>query len=59
MIDKAAAKLKHDGWTVAETTGFMHLIGPLWERKVGGQYTNSRLRRRTSITIAAAWCRAA
>ncbi len=35
MIDKAAAKLKHDGWTIVETTGFMHLIGPLWERKVG------------------------
>ncbi|WFU41723.1 PaaI family thioesterase [Bradyrhizobium sp. CB82] len=38
MIDKAAARLKHDGWTIVETTGFMHLIGPLWERQVDGQY---------------------
>ncbi len=38
MIDKAAARLKHDGWAVVETTGFMHLIGPLWERQVDGQY---------------------
>lgn len=35
MIDKAAAKLRHDGWSILETTGFMHLVGPLWERKVG------------------------
>ena len=35
MTDKAAAaKLKSDGWKIAETTGFMHLIGPLWERLV-------------------------
>src|SRR5215475_4783564 len=38
MIDKAAAKLKHDGWSIVDTTGFMHLIGPLWERKVDGRY---------------------
>ena len=38
MIDKTAAKLKSDGWTILETTGFMHLIGPLWERKIDGQY---------------------
>ena len=35
MTDKAAAKLKHDGWSIVETTGFLQLVGPLWERKVG------------------------
>ena len=38
MPDKAAAKLKSDGWTVVETSGFLHLIGPLWERVVGGEH---------------------
>jgi acyl-coenzyme A thioesterase PaaI-like protein len=38
MTDKAAAaRLKSDGWKIAETTGFMHLIGPLWERLVDGE----------------------
>jgi acyl-coenzyme A thioesterase PaaI-like protein len=38
MTDRAAAaKLKSDGWKIAETTGFMHLIGPLWERLVDGE----------------------
>src|SRR5260370_33111010 len=34
MTSKAAAKLKSDGWTIVETTGFVHLIGPLWQRVV-------------------------
>ena len=38
MIDKAAAKLKSDGWKLVETTGFLHLIGPLWQRLVDGTY---------------------
>src|SRR4051794_7384282 len=38
MTDKAAAKLKSDGWTVVETSGFLHLIGPLWERTVDGEH---------------------
>ena len=38
MIDKAAAKLKSDGWKLVETTGFLHLIGPLWQRLVDGAY---------------------
>jgi acyl-coenzyme A thioesterase PaaI-like protein len=38
MTSKAAARLKSDGWTILETTGFLHLIGPLWQRKVDGQY---------------------
>ena len=36
MPEKAAAKLKSDGWTIVETTGFLHLIGPLWQRLVNG-----------------------
>jgi len=38
MIDKTAAKLKQDGWTIVDATGFIHLVGPLWERKVDGDY---------------------
>lgn len=38
MTDKAAAKLKSDGWTVVETSGFLHLIGPLWQRQVDGDH---------------------
>jgi acyl-coenzyme A thioesterase PaaI-like protein len=34
MIDKAAAKLKSDGWKMVETTGFLTLVGPLWQRVV-------------------------
>jgi acyl-coenzyme A thioesterase PaaI-like protein len=36
MPHSAAAKLKSDGWAIVETTGFMHLIGPLWQRPVDG-----------------------
>ena len=38
MTDKAAARLKSDGWSILETTGFLHLVGPLWERKVDGHH---------------------
>jgi acyl-coenzyme A thioesterase PaaI-like protein len=38
MPHKAAAKLKADGWTIVETSGFLHLIGPLWQRVVIGAY---------------------
>ncbi len=38
MPDKAAAKLKSDGWTVVETSGFLHLIGPLWQRQFDGEH---------------------
>jgi acyl-coenzyme A thioesterase PaaI-like protein len=38
MPEKAATKLKSDGWTILETSGFLHLIGPLWHRLVNGQY---------------------
>jgi acyl-coenzyme A thioesterase PaaI-like protein len=36
MTDKAAARLKSDGWKMVETTGFIQLIGPLWQRPVDG-----------------------
>ena len=38
MPDKAAAKLKSDRWTIVETSGFLHLIGPLWQRLVDGEH---------------------
>ena len=38
MPDKAAAKLKSDGWKIVETSGFLHLIGPLWQRLVNGEH---------------------
>jgi acyl-coenzyme A thioesterase PaaI-like protein len=36
MTNQATDKLKSDGWKIVETTGFMHLIGPLWERMADG-----------------------
>ena len=38
MTAKAADKLKSDGWKIVETSGFLHLIGPLWQRVVGGAH---------------------
>jgi acyl-coenzyme A thioesterase PaaI-like protein len=38
MTDKAAAKLKSDGWSIVETTGFLNLVGPLWQRVVSDQH---------------------
>jgi acyl-coenzyme A thioesterase PaaI-like protein len=38
MTDKAAGKLKSDGWSIVETSGFLHLIGPLWQRVVEGEH---------------------
>ena len=38
MTDKASAKLKSDGWTIVETTGFLHLVGPLWQRLADGTH---------------------
>ena len=34
-IDKAA-KLRSDGWSIVDTTGFLQLVGPLWQRAVDG-----------------------
>ena len=36
MTDKAAEELMSDGWTMVETTGFISLIGPLWQRMADG-----------------------
>ncbi|HEV7634905.1 MAG TPA: PaaI family thioesterase [Bradyrhizobium sp.] len=38
MTDKATAKLKAAGWAMVETTGFLHLVGPLWQRVVNGEH---------------------
>ena len=38
MTDKAADKLKASGWTQVDTTGFLSLVGPLWQRMVGGEH---------------------
>src|ERR1700719_1704698 len=38
MTDKAAEKLKSSGWTIVETTGFLSLIGPLWQRLVDSEH---------------------
>ena len=35
--DKAKG-LKAEGWKIVETTGFLELIGPLWERLVDGTH---------------------
>ena len=38
MTTKTTAdKLKSEGWKIVETTGFLHLIGPLWQRTVDGE----------------------
>lgn len=36
MPTKTAAKLKSEGWRIVETTGFLSLVGPLWEREIEG-----------------------
>jgi len=37
MTDRAvAAHLKADGWSQVEATGFIQLVGPLWERTIDG-----------------------
>jgi acyl-coenzyme A thioesterase PaaI-like protein len=38
MIDTAAARLTSDGWTSVKTSGFVQLVGPLWERSVDGTH---------------------
>jgi acyl-coenzyme A thioesterase PaaI-like protein len=37
MTDKAAEQLTSDGWTIVETTGFVSLVGPLWQRMMDGE----------------------
>src|SRR5258708_1369366 len=38
MTDKAAEKLKSSGWSLVETSGFISLVGPLWQRVVNGEH---------------------
>jgi acyl-coenzyme A thioesterase PaaI-like protein len=36
--EMADDKLKASGWTMVETSGFLSLVGPLWERVVNGDH---------------------
>jgi uncharacterized protein (TIGR00369 family) len=38
MTEITDETLKAAGWTLIETTGFLNLIGPLWERSVDGNH---------------------
>src|ERR1700759_1889037 len=38
MTDTAAEQLKSDGWSIVDTTGFISLVGPLWQRVVDGAH---------------------
>ncbi len=38
MTDKSTEKLKASGWTIVETSGFLSLVGPLWQRVVDGEH---------------------
>jgi acyl-coenzyme A thioesterase PaaI-like protein len=38
MTDTATETLKAAGWTLVETSGFLNLVGPLWERLVNGEH---------------------
>jgi acyl-coenzyme A thioesterase PaaI-like protein len=36
--DSSAEKLRKAGWTIVETSGFLSLVGPLWQRVVNGEH---------------------
>lgn len=38
MTDKATETLKASGWSLVDTSGFLSLVGPLWQRVVGGEH---------------------
>ena len=38
MTDLATETLKASGWAIVETSGFLNLVGPLWQRIVNGEY---------------------
>jgi acyl-coenzyme A thioesterase PaaI-like protein len=38
MTDMATEQLTSSGWTVVDTTGFLHLVGPLWQRVVNNEH---------------------
>jgi acyl-coenzyme A thioesterase PaaI-like protein len=41
MTDKATEKLTSSGWTIVETSGFLNLVGPLWQRVVDGVHEHA------------------
>ena len=43
MIDKPAVRMKAGGWKLVEATGFIQIVGPLWERLVDGKYESALL----------------
>ncbi len=38
MTKHAAEKLKSAGWKIVDTSGFVHLVGPLWQRLVDDRH---------------------
>jgi acyl-coenzyme A thioesterase PaaI-like protein len=38
MTDMATETLKASGWTIVETSGFLSLVGPLWQRVIDGEH---------------------
>jgi acyl-coenzyme A thioesterase PaaI-like protein len=38
MTDTTSEQLKASGWTIVETTGFISLVGPLWQRVANGEH---------------------
>jgi len=38
MTRTITATLESDGWEIVDTSGFLHLIGPFWQRNVDGTY---------------------
>jgi acyl-coenzyme A thioesterase PaaI-like protein len=36
--DSSAVKLKKAGWSIVDTSGFLSLVGPLWQRVVNGEH---------------------
>ena len=38
MTARATDRLKADGWKVVETSGFLHLIGPLYQRLLADKH---------------------
>ena len=38
MIGPIAAKMEADGWKRVDGTGFIQIVGPLWERSVDGTH---------------------
>jgi acyl-coenzyme A thioesterase PaaI-like protein len=37
-MTRTAARLESEGWEIVDTSGFLHLVGPLWQRNIDGTY---------------------